>query len=70
MAEMRRSRTVRVDPKRPLRLADANVGYPIAKRSFNDSDKIDGSTADFFDSLSQNRSFEDLGDDQQIAKGG
>ncbi len=29
--------------KRPFKFAGANVRYPIAKRSLNNSDKIDGS---------------------------
>ena len=59
MAESRPSRTARIDPFRPFTISGANVGYPIAKRSFNDSDKIDGSCrvarGNFTPGRSQNR---------------
>jgi hypothetical protein len=40
MAEMRPSRTARVDPNRPFKVAGANVGYGIAKQSFECPDQL------------------------------
>ncbi len=39
---MRPSRTARVDPNRSFKFADANVGFRIAKRSFDIDVKADG----------------------------
>jgi hypothetical protein len=32
-----------IDPKQPFKVASANVGYPIAKRSSNGRDQLDRS---------------------------